>query len=339
MRALSLLLVVLFSSHSLAAPLVKTVTAKQQMYAKPIHISGIIEHKTLNRLAFKIPGFIEAIHVQQGEAIKKGQLLASLDLEEIQAELQQAQANTILAKNEFERAQRLFKQNMLSQAQLDQAQAQMDVAKAIERKAQFNLRHAQIKAPADGVILHRLIEKNEMLAAGSPAFIVSTQQDGWIIKATVADKDFMRLSLGDPASVYISALGNDSIPAKISELPASAGPFQTYTIELSIEQSNKQLVHGLVGQINIQLQQKESVILLPSSAMVRATRPQNNQALYSEIDIFVLNSKQQAELRKVVISTIDGEQLVVIKGLEQGEQVITAGSAYLTHLQDVTVQD
>lgn len=327
------------STQSLADALVKTVTAKQQLYAKPIHVSGIIEHKTQQKLAFKIPGFVDQIYVKQGDRIHQGQLLASLDLEEIQAELQQAKANTVLAKNELNRAQRLFEKNTISKAQLDQAQAQLDIANAVERKAQFNLRHAEIKAPADGVILQRFIEQNELLAAGSPAFLVSNQDDGWIIKTTLADKDFLRLNLDDTASVHIPALAEQDTQAKVSELAASAGLFQTYTVELSLIEPNSQLVDGLVSHITISPQAKETRILLPSSAMVRATRPQDSKALYSEIDIFVLNSQQQAELRKVLISGIDGDQLVVTQGLNAGEKVITLGAAYLTHLQKVKVVD
>lgn len=339
MRPLYFFLVILLSAHSLATPTVKIVTAQQQMYAKPISISGIIEHKTQQKLAFKIPGFVSDIYVQQGESIKKGQLLASLDLEEIQADLQQAKANAVLANNDLKRAQRLFDNNTISQAQWDQAQAQLDIAQAAENKAQFNLRHAEIKAPADGIVLKRLIENNEMVAAGNPAFLVSNQEDGWIIKASVADKDFTRLSLGDTASVHIPAITKQDLQAQVSELPASADIFQTYRVELAINQPHGKLVDGLISHISIIPQQKEAVILLPSSAMVRATRPQNNRALYSEVDIFVLNEQQQAELRKVLISGIDDNKLVVIKGLNQGEKVITLGAAYLTHLQAVKVEN
>lgn len=336
---LAFIILALFSTHSLAEVLVKTVTAKQQPYAKPIHISGIIEHKTQQKLAFKVPGFVEKIYVKQGERIRQGQLLASLDLEEIEAELQQAKANAVLAKNELNRAQRLFDKNTLSQAQLDQAQAQLDIALAAERKARFNLRHAEIKAPNDGIVLKRLIETNELVSAGNPAFLVSNQADGWIIKTSLADKDFTRLQFGDAANVSIPAVAEKVLPAKVSELAASSDAFQTYAVEFSIEQDNVELSQGLISHLTIYPQQTQSVILLPSSAMVRATRPQDSHALYSEVDIFVVNEKQQAELRKVIISGIDKDKIIVTKGLAAGEEVVTLGAAYLSHLQAVKVDN
>lgn len=344
MRSSLVLLTILIAcaSHTFAATPVKVMQAKQQDYSKPIHLSGVIEHKTSQQLAFKVPGFVDQISVQQGQSVEKGQLLASLDLEEINAEYQQAQANTVLAKNEWQRAKSLFDKNMLSQAQLDQSLAQYDVAKAVETKARFNLRHAQIKAPSNGIILKRLIEKNELLAAGSPAFVLADQNDGWIIKAAVSDKDFIRLRLHDPAELALTALPGQTLKAHISELPAMADQFQTYTIELKVDAEDSTSLHqGLVSYITITPQQTQKLILLPSSAMVRAKRTATERAnaQYSQIDIFVVNAQQQAELRSVNLQAIVGDKLLISDGLNDGETVVISGANYLSHLQDVEIQE
>lgn len=323
-----------------AAVAVKVATAKQVEYAKPVQLSGVIQNKTQQKLAFKIPGLIQHIAVNEGQVVKQGDILASLDLQEIQADVSQAKANVVLAQNDFQRAQTLQQKNMLSDSQLDYAKAQLQVAQAAQSKAEFNLRHAQIIAPHDGTILKRFVEQHEMVAAGTPAFLLSNHQDGWVFNSAVADQDFVSLQLNDRVEIRLSALPDLTLSAQVSQLAATADHWQTYAIELQVQQNNK-LLQGLVGHAVITPSKTQSRVLIPVTALVRSHRSQTvrAQAQHSELDIFVLGTNATAQLRKVALDTIDGEFLVISQGLSDGEKVITQGASLLRDGQRVQVQE
>ena len=126
---------------------VEVVSAHYAEYAKAIRISGLLENKSEQSLGFKVPGLVSHVYVDEGQFVKKGQLLASLDLEEIDAEVAKAKSVLANAQRNLERFQSLQGQNALSMDQLQSAQTRMEIAQSDLTVATFNRRYAVIKAP------------------------------------------------------------------------------------------------------------------------------------------------------------------------------------------------
>lgn len=316
------------------APLpVAVVGVQYQDYARPVRVSGLLENKSEQNLAFKISGLVRSIHANEGQWVKEGQILAQLNLEEIDAQVAKAQSVLANAERNLERFQSLQGQNALSIEQLQKAETQVDVARSDLTVARFNQRHAVIRAPAAGRILKRFIENNEMVAPGTPAFVFAPKKSGWVMRLGVTDRDRVRLSLNDRAVVTLDAFPGVEYAATVSELAARADATQTFGLELQVaEDSAHPLLAGFVGYAQITPQQTRHVILLPAAAMVRAHRSEAVRAAgyASDIDIFVVNDQQQAELRKVPLLAIEQNHLVVDGGLAEGEQVVVTGAAYLS---------
>src|SRR5690554_1819879 len=192
-------------------PVEETVVHWQD-YSKPVRISGVLENKSEQNLAFKVSGLVKQIKANEGQWVKAGQVLAALDLEEINAQVAKAQSVLDNAERNLGRFQSLQGQNALSIDQLQAAETQVDVARSDLTVAKFNLRHAVIRAPADGRVLKRYIENNEMVAPGTPAFVFAPNQGGWVMRAGVTDRDIVRLNLKNPIHLLAFGLGSGLAP-------------------------------------------------------------------------------------------------------------------------------
>jgi RND family efflux transporter MFP subunit len=322
-------------STAVKAVPVEVVSAHFSEYAKAIRISGLLENKSEQSLGFKVPGLVSRVYVDEGQFVKKGQLLASLDLEEIDAEVAKAKSVLANAQRNLERFQSLQGRNALSLDQLQSAQTRMDVAQSDLTVAQFNRRHAVIKAPAAGRILNRALEPNELVKAGQPVFVFAAKKTGWILSTGIIDKDIVRTQLGDKAELYFDAYPNQQFRAVVSEVAGRADPkTQTFEIELRLEGSSEKkgannLLAGFVGHGRVYPTQKERLVLLPLTALLRADGKQ--------AEVYVLDGNDHAHLRLIDVAFIDGSRMAVRAGIQEGERIVIQGAPYLSEGHLVTV--
>ncbi|MBU2038769.1 MAG: efflux RND transporter periplasmic adaptor subunit [Gammaproteobacteria bacterium] len=335
---------------------VETVSVQWQEYARPLRISGVLENKSEQNLAFKINGLVRRVAVDEGQWVKAGQVLAALDLEEIDAQVAKAESVLANAERNLARFQSLQGLDALSVEQLQSAETQVDVARSDLTVARFNQRHAVIRAPADGRVLKRSVEANEMVSNGKPVFLFAARTSGWVLRAGVTDKDIVRLRLQDHAEVTFDAYPGEIFQAELSELAGRADASQTFEIELRVSAKPEQpLLAGFVGHAVIMPAQTRPAVLLPVGAMVRTYNKQPaaqsahqgghqgaSQGAQAEVEVFVVQNNDgeyQAQLRRLPLLALDHDQLVITGGLQDGEQVVVAGASYLSHGRVVTLPE
>jgi RND family efflux transporter MFP subunit len=302
---------------------VEVVEVHFSEYAKAVRISGLLENKSEQSLGFKISGLVSKVYVDEGEFVKKGQLLAVLDLEEIDAEVSKAKSVLANAEHNLQRFTSLQGQNALSMDQLQAAQTRMDVAKSDLTVAQFNRRYAVIKAPESGRVLGRGLEPNEWVNAGQPVFVFAAKKTGWVLSTGITDKDIVRTRLGDKAELYFDAYPNQQFLATVSEVAGRAdASTQTFKIELRLEATKNNLLAGFVGHGRVYPAEKENLALLPLTALLRADGKQ--------AEVYVLDEENKAHLRLINVAFIEGSRMAVRSGIEEGERVVTQGTPYLS---------
>jgi RND family efflux transporter MFP subunit len=291
--------------------------------SKPIHTHGRVSPKKEIKLSFKIGGIIRNIYADEGQAVKKGQLLARLDLSEIQSQVQQARSAFEKAQRDLERAEDLHKEKAVTLEQLQNVKTAFDVAQSQLNAAEFNLRYAEIHAPSEGRILRRLMEENEMVSAGMPIFFFASTTGDWIVRAGVSDRDLVRLRLDDPAMVRFDAYPEEKFQAAVSEIVESADPMTgTYEVELKVEAENKKLVSGFVAQVDISPTEKKTYAVIPVQAMVDA---EGRKAFVFTVD----ESTNRAKRIPMTIGFLFEDKVAVASGLEGISHVVTEGAPYL----------
>lgn len=331
------------------AKTINTVKAEPVKYRHTVFATGRLSSSEEAKLSFKTGGIVKKIYVREGQQVRKGQLLAELELDEIRAQSQQAQigqeqaAITIenaklalrLAERDYENAQGLYRDSVATLEQLQNAEVQLDNARnQLEASqkglgfsaqnveiAQFNLRHSKIIAPANGVILKKVSEVNELVGPGTPVFLFGSKDKAQVIRVNVTDKDVIFVELGDEAKVNFDAYPNTEFQGNVRELASMADPYTgTFEVEIEVQPNGKRLLSGFIGTVLIETQAKEDLVAVPIDALVGAHE--------EEGQVFTVKNGR-AQTQTVSIFKIDADQILLRAGLQPGAEVVVSGNGYL----------
>ncbi len=316
-----------------AATPVRVATVETAAAADTLRAVGYVTPADEVRLAFKAGGIVRAIHVGQGERVRRGQLLATQADDEVAAAVAQARALADQADRDLERGSALLADEVATREQVEGLATARAVAAAGLRAAEFNARHARIEAPADGIVLQRLAEPDELVAAGQPVLVVGITSGGWIVRATLADRDVVRVQAGMTGEVTLDALPGRVFRVTVVEVAAAADPATgTYEMKLAIEAGDARLVQGLVAKVTLAGPRPEPVPVVPVTALLEADG--------STATVFVVGTDGDSARRVPVrLGRLVGERVEVLGGLAPGDRVVTEGAAWLSDGAAVRVLD
>lgn len=305
--------------------LVKTVPVKKEAYTAPIIVTGMITSDKEARLSFKIGGLINQLLVNEGDMVSKGQLLATLNQTEINAQVVQAQQGFEKARRDAERVTALFKDSAATLEQYQNVQTAFEVARQSLSVAKFNQQYASIYATQSGRVIKKLQNEGEVVAPGSPIYIInSTAENDWVIRLGVSDKDWARMSMSDAAEVTIDAYPGKTFKAKVAEIAEAADPYTgTFQVKLQVMPGSIRFANGLIAKVNITPAQKDEVYLVPVEAILDAN--EQDARVYS-----IAADGKTPVSHQVKIAYLLEKQVAVYGGLDGVERVVTDGAAYIT---------
>ncbi len=304
-----------------AAP-VRVAIVENAPAAEPLRAIGVLAPADEVRLAFKTGGVIHTLTVEQGAPVKQGQLLATLADDEVASAVTQARAVADQATRDLERGRALLADEVATREQVEDLATANAVANAQLRSALFNARHARIEAPADGVVLRRLAEPDEQVAAGQPVLVVGNTTGGWIVRAALSDRDIVRVQSGGAAEVMLDAYPGRRFAAEVVEIAAAADPETgTYEMKVSVDPAGARFIQGLVAKVTIADPDAESVAVVPITSLLEADG--------GIATVFVVAKGGVAKKVSVQTGRLLGERIEVIAGLAPGDQVVTEGAAWL----------
>lgn len=291
--------------------------------APTIRTNGLLVNKDEIRLAFKVGGVIKRITVQEGERVRRGQQLAELELTEVNAQVEQSRQMADKARRDLDRGERLYRDQVISLEQLEDLKTQAAVARAALETAQFNSNYAAILAPADGTVLRKLAEDREVVAAGTPVLVVGAGSGGYVVRASLADREVVQVKLGDTAQVQLDAHPDAHLVGKVTERASAADTASgMFPIEVTLETTSLPLVSGLVAKVKLTPASANAhqLTYVPIGAIVEGDGYQAS--------VYVLEG-EHARRRPVQVAFIDNQGVALRSGVEAGETVITDGALYL----------
>lgn len=296
----------------------------------PVISSGLVVPAREIKLSFKTGGIIAGIYVYEGKRVSKGEVLATLNLSEIEAQVKQFTNGYEKAVRDYNRAKNLYADSVATLEQLENAETAMNVSKAGLEAAVFNLEHSRIIAPDNGTILKQLAETNEVIAPGYPVFLFGTSGTGWKIRTGLADRDFVRIREGDTARVTMDAYPGVKFRSIVSQISEAANPLTgTYEIELDLPHSDYKLASGFIASLEIFPAKSDSCLYIPVQALVEADG--------SNGYVFTVNDSMKARKVKVSIIRIYGSSVAVSDEAGLTDRVITEGAVYLSDGDPVKV--
>jgi RND family efflux transporter MFP subunit len=312
---------------------VRVATAHQGPAAPAIRTNGMLANKDEFRLSFKVGGVIRRITVREGERVRQGQRLAEIEQTEINAQVEQARQAHDKAQRDVERGERLYADKVISLEQLEDLRTQRAVMEASLNAAEFNWNYAAIVAPRNGTVLRRLAEERELVAAGNPVLVLGAQDQGFVVKTGLADREIVQVKIGDAAQIRLDALPDASLAGKVTEVASGADPASgMFGIEVTLDTTNLPLKSGLVAKLSIVPASANSGtrVYVPIGAIVEGN---GNRA-----SVFVLD-KDRAVRRDVEVAFIADDTVALASGIDAGMTVVTDGALYLEDGEHVVVQE
>ena len=316
------------SNHLERIP-VKLAPVVEKEISVPVHVSGRLYPGAQVKLSFKIGGLIDTLSADDGSTVEKGQVLASLNLAEVDARVNQAQKAYEKAERDFERVSNLYRDRAATLEQFQNVKTALELAESDLNIARFNRKHSVIRAPSRGKILKTMAEVNEMIAPGYPVFIFGSTQKNWVIRAGLSQTDVVRIGLNDQAQIEFDSYPDKTFTGRVSTISQAVDPRSgTYEIEVEMQGEGLKLVAGFIGQMDIFPMQKQLYTLVTLDALVDS---EGNLAYVYTVE------KNRAVKRQVRIGHLFEDSVAVESGLEGIKRVVVVGAAYLDDGSAVTI--
>jgi membrane fusion protein, multidrug efflux system len=271
-------------------------------------------------------GRVVAVLVEEGDAVKRGQLLARIEKRGLQARRLQAvsalaEAEAVMANSgkNLERIGALRQDRAATQQQLDEAEtahqravAAAEAAREGVKAADEQLRHTAVRSPLDGIVVKKSIEVGDVANPGVALFAIEQSAPAKITLA-ISERDIRFLPVGQTVEVEIKALGK-TVPARVkSFVPAADPTSHTFSLEVVVLDSLGPVASGLFARVRF-AKGMRSVLLVPAGAI---TQRGQLRGVYVVVD-------GHLRLRWVRLGqTVDG-RVEVLAGLRPGDRVVVA---------------
>jgi multidrug efflux system membrane fusion protein len=305
---------------TMAKPALTEVVVSQR--TSDLTFNGVVRAAQRADLAFRISGRLTNITVQEGDQVKKGQLLATLDARDAKTTLEAASLELKNTEQEYNRAKTIFvKTQAISKAELDKVTTRYNLAKNRVEETKRQLEYTQITAPFDGIISSKALENFSQVQANQ---VIMTLQDL---------KD-LEVVIEIPHRVMLSGVRNTRAIAELSAIPGhqfnlelrtystqASSDSQTYSVVLGFDDlKGYRVMPGMSAKVISVHENTENEVMLitiPITALV----PDNQGKQF----LWVVNSESKAEKRHVEIGTVYKDRVVIKEHLQPGETVIVAG--------------
>jgi len=310
---------------------------RQRVLAQPIAASGQLSSETEARLSFKTGGIVRRVLVREGDFVRRGQLLAALDLTEISAQVAQAEQGQTKARRDLARFGRLLADSAAPREAVENLRTAYAVAQEQVRIARFNQRYSEIRAPVAGRVVRKLLNEGELAAPGTPVlFMNATAGATWVLKAGIADKDWARLQVGDAATVLLDAYPGQEFAGQVSQLAQGADPATgTWQVEIRLRpRAEARLATGLFARATLRPRRQATYRVVPAEALVEG---EGENAF-----VFVPAGPGPGgttKVRKVPVQVafLQGPDVYVRHGLDSLTRVVQRGAGFLTEYSTINV--
>lgn len=266
----------------------------------------------------KTSGVLLQLLAEEGDQVKAGQVLARIDPERPRLEMERARATVRKLENNYRRSQELLESKLVSAEASDQIRYDLEAARAAYQLAQLELSYTNIVAPIDGVIAARAVKPGNLIQLNSSLFrIVDTSRLEAVLN--VPERDLATMQEGLTVRMTADAMPGETFEGVIDRVSpvvdAGSGTFRVVTAF----PGGEGLRPGMFGRIEVVYDQRNDALTVPRSALLQDA---------GETAVFAVRDSKAVRV-PIEIGHLSGELAEVRKGLDEGDQVVTAGKVAL----------
>jgi RND family efflux transporter MFP subunit len=314
------------SQVSLALP-VSVVKAERQEFEQNLSIVGTVIASNDVMVASETQGRIVSLPTEIGDYKPAGAVIAVVDDELKRANVVTAQVNLDKANDDLKRYDELFKDRAISEQQIESARLAVRAAEAQLTTAQRLLRDTKITAPISGVVTTRPVNVGTTIQNGTViANIVDI--NNLKVRVNVAERDVFHLHVGDRVDVTSDVYPGVTFGGRVLNVSVKGDEAHTYPVEIALQNNGAHpLKAGMFARLSFTTVPQSDVLMIPRAAVIGSVK---------DAQVYVVQNGR-AHLRSIVVGAESGTMIQVLKGIDEGEQVVTDGQNNVTDNVPVTI--
>ena len=260
-------------------------------------------------------GLVETIAVEEGDRVREGDILVRLGKEELKLRLLQAQVALQQVNATFTRTKALHDSRMVSEAEFETIRHQVENARVSLDEVKLSLAYADIRAPISGVVMLRLVEVGDLIRPNQQVLELADLEP-LLARIHVPEKRMHQIREGQEARVLIESLPDEKFAGEIRMISPGVDPQSgTVKVTLEIPDALGRLKPGMFASVSIITDRHLNTLIIPKKGLIIET---------DEDDVYVV-AEGKARRTRVELGFVEGDQVEVVQGLEEGNQVITVG--------------
>ncbi len=298
----------------------REIRRKYSGYAHPFESHGV---------GFLVAGRITSLPVEEGDFVKKGELLATIDSSDYELVKRLAESQLDALEPNFKRVDAMVKKNVMPQAKLDEIRGRYHAALTQKEQAERQIRYTRLYAPTGGVVHELRTSVGQVIGQGSAA-VVLLDISKLKVKFGVPQADLAHFHVGDEAVVRFDGVDGE-YKGRIFHVDFVADAYtRTYAVTVEVDNPENRIRPSMLAHTEI-VQERIEAVFLPISAVMRSREGKREVMLYDE-------TTGAVSLRPVETGRRVGEELEIVKGLSGGESVVVKGNNYASAGDKVVVK-
>ncbi len=298
---------------------VEVTTIKRGLISDFILLSTNLETEKMANVYPRVQGLVENILVEEGDYVKKGQVLMTLEADEYVLAEEKARLNYLNQKSDFDRMEAMFQQNLLSKEEFETAKYALEGLEVDWKQAKLNLSYTKITAPIAGVVGDRLIKPGDRIQPTDQLYsVINTTEMIAVVYAP--EKELGNVEKNQSAFITSDHLKDERFDGWVKRVSPVVDPKSgTFKITVGVKNRDNKLRAGMFVNTHIITATHENAVLIPKTAIVY----ENEQ-----LNVYVVKDSIAHKVT-LKVGFQDHEKVESLEGIEEGDQIIVVGQAGL----------
>lgn len=327
---------------------VEAIPVQSATISEQVSAFGNIQTEDLVEIVPQVSNRVTEIHVDLGDNVNQGDLLAEIyeapfreAVQQAQAQVRQARATLNRDSTELGRQEQLLEREVISRSEFETAQstylnslAQYESAQATLAQSQEDLNNTNIVSPVNGVILSRSISEGDVASTGTTIFEIANLT-GFETRVFLPIQDWQRVEVGQQVQMALSTAGENIAEGVVSRKSPRLDPTTGLgEVVISLTNTSSSVYQGALVQARINLQTKENAVVIPRSALVEKVdtyiEPETGTIeLERTYSAFITQGDTSAVRRELELGIEQGDRIEVLDGLQPGDKLVVTGQQSL----------
>ena len=300
---------------------VKTLMVKQESIPEVLQFSGdILPYKTI-KFGFMVAGKIENVYIKEGQYVKEGELIATIDPTDYEFAVQAAEAKFMEAANEYTRLTNLYEKGSLTESNYDKIKSLYQEAQANVDYKKKQLKDTHLYAPHEGWVAVEGVEPGEIIPQGMPIFAIVYTKDIFI-RSFIPENEIASITMNMDVTVKVPALQKE-YNGKISRIGSVADVYsRAFPVKATIQNPDFSIKPGMIAFLKVKTAVKNDIINIPAEAVLLSSDGRTYVFLLTK-------SGNKVTKRNIQINKTTDKGVNVLFGLNDGDVIVTEGNTKL----------